>query len=392
MKRILFCVICIAALGAILAGCATPAPQVVEVVEKTVEVETIVEVEKTVEVEVETIVEVTPTPVPYWDPAEVTAASGPEACVPVAALPKQFKQEWVLGFIHATKSHPFHGTVAKGMEAAAEFYGVELIEGDSAGAGGTAMMELANTVLLDEPDVIGILGQGPNVRDPIAQAAYDANAVFLSIDCGRSEWSPYVYGIGDARSGKVAGALMAEGLKEKMAGDWQGRELFFVDLTHSGIAICLDRTGSLRDVVAAELGLDEDHLLQADAAAGVNQTNYLLDQLTAHPDGVFAFTGCWDGMAIAPYNAAKEAGREEDLMMVTMGGDQTPAEMLVCKPKGFYGYLEFQPFCEGWSWTETALAILEGERFEPYQTRFTTTQDTIEERFQMLYGDPPACE
>ena len=100
----------------------------------------------------------------------------------------------------------------------------------------------------------------------------------------------------------------------------------------------------------------------------------------------------WDGMAIAPYNAAKEAGRESDLMMVTMGGDQTPAEMLYCKPEGFYGYLEFQPFCEGWSWVETALAILEGERFVPYQTRFATTQDIIEERFVELYGDPPACE
>ena len=120
--------------------------------------------------------------------------------------------------------------------------------------------------------------------------------------------------------------------------------------------------------------------------------SFLLDQLTAHPDGVFAFTGCWDGMAIAPYNAAKEAGREEDLMLVTMGGDQTPAEMLACKPTGFYGYLEFQPYCEGWNWVVTSLAILEGERYEPYTPQIVTTKETIEERFQALYGDLPACQ
>lgn len=384
-------------LTAILSACATPTPETItiietveKIVEKTVEVETIVEVEVTKEIE--KIVEVTPEAVEYWDPADVIPATGPEACVPVATLPKEMSEEWVLGFINVLKSHPYHGTVAKGVEAAAKFYGVGYLDGDTAGAGGTAAIEMGNTLLLDNPHVIGIIGQGPDTRDPIAQSAYDAGAIFLSVDSGRSEWSPYVYGIGDARSGKAAGAIMVEGLKKRIADDWEGKELFFVELTHSAIAICLDRTGSLRDVVVAEFGIDEEHILQADGAAGVDQTAYLLDQLTAHPDAAFAFTGCWDGMAIAPYNAAKEAGRESDLMMVTMGGDQTPAEMLYCKPQGFYGYLEFQPFCEGWSWVETAIAILEGERFVPYQTRFATTQDIIEARFVELYGDPPACE
>ncbi len=389
--RLVKLMLLVLSLSLVLAACATPTPQVIEkIVETTVEVE--VEKEVVVTKEVETVVEVTPPPVEYWDPAEVSAATGPEACQPVATLPKEFDEEWVLSFIHVLKSHPFHGTVAKGMEAAAEFYGVELVEGDTAGSGGTAVIEMANTVLLEEPNVIGLVGQGPDVRDPVAQAAFDAGAIFLSIDSGRSEWSPYVYGIGDARSGLAGGELMVEGLQERMAGDWAGRELFFVEFTASSIAICLDRTGSLRDVVVEAMGLDEEHVLQADTAAGVDASAFLLDQLTAHPDGVFAFTGCWDGMAIAPYNAAKEAGRESDLMMVTMGGDQTPAEMLYCKPEGFYGYLEFQPYCEGWSWVETALAILEGEHFVPYQPRFTTTQENIEERFVQLYGDPPACE
>ncbi len=394
-KRVSFIAVGLILLIATLSACATPTAETITIIE-TVEKEVQVEVEKTVEVEVikevEKIVEVTPEAVEYWTPEEVTPNTGPEACVPVANLPKELSDEYLLSFINVLKSHPFHGVVYKGIEAAAAFYGADLIDGDTAGAGGTAAIEMGNTLLLEKPDVIGIIGQGPDTRDPIAQAAYDAGTIFLSIDSGRSEWSPYVYGIGDARSGLAAGELMVEGLTEKMGGDWKGKELYFVEMTHSGIAICLDRTGSLRDVVVAAFDIPEDHVLQADGAAGVDQTAFLLDQLTAHPDAAFAFTGCWDGMAIAPYNAAKEAGREADLMMVTMGGDQTPAEMLYCKPEGFYGYLEFQPFCEGWSWVETALAILEGERFVPYQTRFKTTQDIIESRFVELYGDPPACE
>lgn len=371
-------------------------PQTV-IVEKEIEKEVTKIVKEEIEKEVtkvvkeEVVVTATPEVVEYWDPAEVTAASGPEKCVPVAAIPKTLSQPWKLGFVHMLKSHPFHGVVGQGAADAAAFYGVEFIEGDTGGQGGTAMIEVANTVLLEEPDVITFIGQGPATRDPIAQAAYDSGTILLGIDSGKSDWSPYVYGIGDARSGSTAGKLMAEGLEEKMAGAWKGRELFFVEMTHSGIAICLDRTGALRDVVVAAQGLDEEHVILADNA-NVDPTAFLLDQLTAHPDGVFAFTGCWDGMAIAPYNAAKEAGREEDLMMVTMGGDQTPAEMLACKPVGFYGYLEFQPYCEGWNWVVTALAVLEGERYEPYTPQILTTQGTIEERYQALYGDLPACE
>jgi len=196
LKRVSIIAIGLLVLIAILSACATPTPETITVIE-TVEKEVQVEVEKTVEVEVikevEKIVEVTPEAVEYWTPEEVTPNTGPEACVPVASLPKQLSDDYLLAFINVLKSHPFHGVVYKGIEAAAAFYGADLIDGDTAGAGGTAAIEMGNTLLLDKPDVIGIIGQGPDTRDPIAQAAYDAGTIFLSIDSGRSEWSPYVY-------------------------------------------------------------------------------------------------------------------------------------------------------------------------------------------------------
>jgi ABC-type sugar transport system substrate-binding protein len=97
---------------------------------------------------------------------------------------------------------------------------------------------------------------------------------------------------------------------------------------------------------------------------------------------------CWDGLGFEAYNAAKDSGREKDVMLVTLGGDKPSADLLVTKPIGFYGYVEFQPYCEGWGWVETSLAILEGLPAQPYQTRRVTTQADIDARYRELYGEP----
>jgi peptide/nickel transport system substrate-binding protein len=68
---------------ALLVGCATPTPEVVErVVEQTVEVEKVVEVEKTVEVEKEVEVVVTPTSPPARDTLIVALAAAPTSLDP----------------------------------------------------------------------------------------------------------------------------------------------------------------------------------------------------------------------------------------------------------------------------------------------------------------------
>src|SRR5687768_7398188 len=68
-----------------------------------------------------------------WTEEEVMAGSGAEQCAPLAELPKDFSQPWKLGFINPNRAHSFWGTVSAGMQAAADFYGVEFIEMDSAG-------------------------------------------------------------------------------------------------------------------------------------------------------------------------------------------------------------------------------------------------------------------
>jgi len=337
-------------------------------------------------VEATKLVEVTTAPSELWAAADVTNATGMEKCTPLAALPKKFKQAWKIGFVGANNAHPFHGLAQKGIEDAAKFYGVEFVNVDAAG---NPELDLALTLLTQGVQAIGVLGQGMDVIDPVGAAAQEQSVVFIPADSGKTEYSPYTYGVSDALSGKRGGELLAEGVTKKMEGDWKGKELFFVETTYTSIPACVARTGGAAKAFKEVMKLDDEHVLKMDGVAG-SVTDQIKAILTAHPEAVFGLIPCWDQLGVDPWNVARESGRGKDVMLVTLGGDKPYADLLITKPENYYGYVEFQPYCEGWGWTETALAILEGGvRFVSYVPRTTTTQDTIEARYIELYGALP---
>lgn len=313
---------------------------------------------------------------------EIVEATGVEQCTQLAELPKAFSEPWKLAFINPNKAQSFWGQVSVGMNAAAEFYGVEFVEMDSAGGPDIEMFE---TLLLNQPSVVG--NHNSADYEAVAARALDENTPYIGFDNGPTEFSPYIYGIPNGIAGTRGAELLIEGVEGRLADDWEGRELFFIEFTHNGIPACVDRTGAAATTFKEHFELDDEHVIQLDLATGATEVDMMLSTLTAHPDAVFAMIPCWDGLGIAPYNAGVEAGREADLMLVTLGGDLPPAELLLTKPQGYYGYIEFQPFCEGWGWVESALAIAEGVRFQPFQTRRAVTQADIEQRFAELYGE-----
>ena len=377
--RILFLVVILAMVMSACAPAATPTPEIqVQVVKETSVVETTKIVEST------TIVEVTAVPSETWAAEDVIAATGVEKCQPLATLPKVFKQPLKIGFVGFNNAHPFHGAFQKGAEDAAKFYGAEFVNMDAAGNGG-GIIDLASTMMSQDVMALGVLGQGPDTYEPIAVTAQEKKIVFIPADSGKSEYSPYSYGIPDTISGKTGGELLVTGIKERQAAEWKDKEVFFIEATHTAIPACVNRTGGAAKAVKAGLGLDDEHMLKMDNATGA-VTDLIKSILTAHPDAAFGLIPCWDQLGIDPYNVARESGRGADIMLVTLGGDQPPADLLVTKPEGYYGYVEFQPYCEGWGWTETALSVLEGTQFVPYAPRRVTTQADIEARYQELYG------
>lgn len=369
----------------VLAACAQPTPQVVtEQVEvtKEVPVEVTVQVEKQVTVEVvkEVQVQVTSTPVGAWTAAEVEAGSGKWKCSPVAEIPKTLKKQWAAGYINLDSSHPFFSQWDEGMAAAAKFYGAKFIGMDA--SNGPSIDQL-DPLLAQNPDVVG----SQKDMDAIAARALEEGIPYLNIDEGQTEYSPYTYGVPNGVAGKLAGEKLVEGLKERMAGEWKDKELFFLEFTHSGVPACVTRTAAAAAAVKEGMGLDDEHVLKQDPfAIGTTPPDMLLATLTSHPDAVFGLIPCWDALGIEPYNAARESGREGDILMVTLGADQPTLEFLKSKPVGYYAVMEFKPYCEGWSWMETAIAIKEGITFRPYAVKDFVTQETVDARYQELYG------
>jgi ABC-type sugar transport system substrate-binding protein len=378
--QILIAVVMLIAIS--LSACTTPTPEVIEkTVIETVEVKVVETQEVEVVKEVEKVVVATPETVEFWASEDVTAATGNEKCTPLAALPKTLSKATKIGFVGANNAHPFHGVVQKGIEDAAKFYGVEFVNMDAAG---NPVLDLAETMMTQDVQAIGVLGQGMDTIDPIGASAQEKAILFIPADSGKTDYSPYTYGVADSLSGKRGGELLAEGVQKKMEGDWAGKELFFIEATYNSIPACVARTGGAKKAFVEAMGLDEEHVIQFDGAVGP-LADMIQATLTAHPDAVFGMIPCWDQLGVDPWNVAREADRGGDVMLVTLGGDKPYADLLLTKPENYYGYVEFQPYCEGWGWAETAIALLEGIPVVPYVPRNVTTQDTIEARFQELY-------
>ncbi len=316
----------------------------------------------------------------FWSAEEVAAATAPEQCQPVAALPQQRQKEWILGFINPNLTHPFFHQRDAGMAAAAEFYGVNYVSLD---ANNDSSYKLLASLMEENPDLIG----SHNEVDTLAPIAKAENIPFLSVDLMPVKFDLHPYGVPNALAGKLGGELLIQGIKEKIAGEWKDKELFFLGLTASSIPACVTRVEAATQTVMEGLGLDENHLLYWDSDAGGKSPDAtLLSIVQDNPQAVVGIIPCWDQLGIDPYKSIAAAGYARQVLLVTLGGDQSNLEFLKTRPEGYYGLVEFQPFCEGWSWVETALAILEGVPYQPYEVSQTVTQSNVDNRFLELYG------
>jgi ABC-type sugar transport system substrate-binding protein len=316
-----------------------------------------------------------------WTAQDIAGASAPEKCSPVATLPKQRQNQWALGFIAPNQTHPFFVQRDAGMVAAAKFYDVKYLGLDAADA---SSYNLLPSLLEQKPDLVG----SHNDVLSIAAKAQKEKIPFLSADLMPVRFGLHPFGVPDAQAGKLGGELLAQGLQERLAGEWKGKELFFLAFTAKSIPACVTRSSSAAQAVQAKLGIDDAHvsILDPNENHSTPQAT-LLAAMQEHPEAVFGLIPCWDQLGIDPYQAAAAKGQEQRLLLVTLGGDRSNLEFLKTKPAGYYGVVEFQPFCEGWSWVETAIAILEGVAYKPYMVSNVVTQSNVDARYAELYGD-----
>jgi ABC-type sugar transport system substrate-binding protein len=311
---------------------------------------------------------------------EVKEAVAPEHRVtPIYAVPKCPKEDYKLAFLNPGKNVPFFQSWSDGMRAAADFYGVELFETDLQLKYEDTLNQY-QTVSVREPDAVGTL----TTAGPALKARTDAAGVpLIPIDIP-IEGNDHFHGIPNEKVGAMGGELLAEEAQGRLEDDWKGRNLLFVQVGDNTCEPCNIRVESALEAARETLDIADSNvvkLLRTEGLGDKAQTQ-MRDALTAHPDDVMLVIGINDGTGVGALQAAQAAGRTDDALVATLGADDQGRDALRNDRSGaFAGAVDFNPYAEGWTWVEAAIAVLEGEEFEPYEVDDIVTRENVDELY-----------
>ena len=323
----------------------------------------------------------TPSATPAGDrytPEEVSAATGSKAVTPIYAVPKDLQEEYVLAFINPGQNIPFFHSWSEGMNAAADFYGVDFIETDLQ----LKYEETVNqfeTLLVRDPDVLGTL----TTAGPALKARADAAGIpIIPIDIP-IEGNPYFLGIPNEKAGRMGGELVAAAAQERLAGDWQGRNLVYIGLGETTCEPCETRVQEGLAAVRETLDIPDQNVVMLSTGGQTEPTlTAMTDTLTAHPNDVMIIVAMNDEAAAGAIQAVRAAGRTEDVLMVSLGADRLGRDIMRADADGaIVALVDFNPWAQGWNWVEAAIAVAEGEEFAPYDISRIVTRENIDELF-----------
>jgi ABC-type sugar transport system substrate-binding protein len=313
-----------------------------------------------------------------FTPEEVAAATGTHAVTPIYAVPKTLKERYVLAFINPGLNIPFFKSWSDAMKEAAAFYGVDFVETDLQLKYEDTVTHY-ETISARDPDVVGTL----TTAGAALKARADADGVpIIPIDIA-IEGNPYYLGIPNEKAGRLGGELVAAAAAEKMAGDWQGRNLIYVGLGESTCEPCTIRVEKGLEAVRETIPIADENVVMLDTGGLVDQAQTrMTDVLTARPNDVMVLVALNDEAGAGALQAIKAANRTQDALMVTLGADRLGRDTLRNDTDGvIVAEVDFNPWAEGWNWVEAAIAVAEGETFAPYDISRIVTRENVDELF-----------
>jgi ABC-type sugar transport system substrate-binding protein len=309
---------------------------------------------------------------PVWTPADIAKAAkanGVPPFTPVYAVPKKLPKHYKLAFINPDLSNPFFATWSKAMKAAAKFYGVAYVEGNAA----TKYDNETNIYDTLSAQNIDAVGAHPG-NAVIAQKAAAAGKPFTTIDSvvpGASH-----IGVPDVQAGTLAAQLLAAEIKKRQNGAWKGKKVFYVGLGVPGCTPCEVRPHTALKVLSRSVKIEGSSFISQYATPDVGQ-KFMTDVITAHPNSVFAIVPLNDESLIGVIPAIKAAGKQNDAVTVTLGGDPAGRKLLRENPKIVIAAIDFNPFAEGWNWVAASIARLQHKSFKPYRLSTTLTPQNV---------------
>jgi ribose transport system substrate-binding protein len=263
-----------------------------------------------------------------FDPAnfngEMLTAANLKAAVADAAkvTPPKHGKNYVFAFANLQRDITFCSKVEGGIKTNAEAAGVDLVIADNHLDGATALANAESFINRDVDYVIEFQTDA-NFGATIMQKMDDAKIKVTAIDIPMG--GATFFGVNNPRAGYMGGSYLAQAAIAKWGADKVKRGYFIEgELPQSGAIPKMRTDAQIAGFFAAVPGFPADHVLKFDSKNTLEesfaQTNNLVGRI---PTGVPVMgTAINDQATTGILRAVKQAGRENDVIVVGLGADE----------------------------------------------------------------------
>ncbi len=263
-----------------------------------------------------------------FDPATFDGAPLPPANLKamvvdaMKATPPRNGKNYVIGFANLQRGITFCALVEQGIVAEAKAAGVDLDVVDNNLDGATALTN-AESFINRNVDYVIEFQTDANFGATIMQKMKDAGIKVVAIDIPMP--GATFFGVNNPRAGFMGGSYLAQAAIAKWGVDKVKAGYFLEgELPQSGPIPAMRTGGQVAGFLASVPGFDPSHVLKFDSKntleESFTQTNSLVGKI---PAGVPVMgTAINDQATTGILRAVKQAGRENDIMVVGLGADE----------------------------------------------------------------------
>jgi ribose transport system substrate-binding protein len=231
-------------------------------------------------------------------------------------------KSFVFGFANLQRNIAFCVKVEQGMKANCHAAGIELLVADNRLDGATALAN-AESFLQREVDFVIEFQTDANFGATIMRQMKQAETRVIAIDIPMP--GATFFGANNPRSGFMGGSYLAQAAIAKFGlAKVNTGYLVVGDLPQSGAIPAMRTGGQIAGFLASVDGFSDQHVIKIDSKntleESFTQMNNVLGRI---PAGVpILVTAINDQSATGMLRAAKQAGRETELLVVGMGADE----------------------------------------------------------------------
>lgn len=259
-----------------------------------------------------------------------------------------------IGVVLKSLTNEYWQEVERGMEAAAEEYGVELnVQAASSETAQSQQLNIAQTMVTQDFDAYLVSPESTSNLTPAIKQMQAAGVPIVNVEDARADATTFV-GPESLFEGGSAGDFLSETLPEgsKVAQIEGAAGSDAAKLRTQGFKDAVEKNGSL-ELIASVPG-DWDARKAYDAATNLLQQN---------PD-LAGFYANNDTMALGIVKAVADAGRTGDVLVV--GTDGVPSAIKAIEDGSLAASTTPQPFSQGYWSVQAVLALLAGETLPPF--------------------------